>query len=304
MGIRRRGPPTPRRMTIRRARSRTNCRRSRPPPAPPRMMGSTPCSPGSTRRSPRPSARWQPVPQSRRRGRRGIPWSTMGLERGGAARRMARRARPNQRPAADARRRHRARRLGHDPAARAQALAGNLLAAALLRAREKARAHLPCLAIGLRAVPRERRRSGDPTVRLAARLDAVAAAAEAGLEDHDRWLTARDAAGAEVGRKEGEFQPAGADRIGAQPAAAVGGHDRPEARGDPARGAGLGRELGLREATVGGGIGRGNPVELRSTTFMVVKTSRWKSAGRPTTSTPSRGAGVGRGPGDDYHRPA
>ncbi len=68
---------------------------------------------------------------------------------------------------------------------------GHLLAAALLRERGKAGAHLPCMAIGLKAVPRERRRAADPQIRLGARLEPVAAAAETGLKDHDRWLTAR-----------------------------------------------------------------------------------------------------------------
>jgi hypothetical protein len=68
---------------------------------------------------------------------------------------------------------------------------GRLLAAGLLRERGKARAHLPCLHEGLKAIPRERRRPRDAASRLAVQLEAVAAAAEAGLKDHDRWLTAR-----------------------------------------------------------------------------------------------------------------
>jgi hypothetical protein len=68
---------------------------------------------------------------------------------------------------------------------------GRLLAAAILRDRGKTRAHLPCLAEGAKAVPRERRQSRDATPRLVAGLDAIAAAAEAGLKQHDRWLTAR-----------------------------------------------------------------------------------------------------------------
>lgn len=68
---------------------------------------------------------------------------------------------------------------------------GRLLAAALLRERGKSRAHLPCLHDGLKAIPRERRRPHDPVSRLAVQLEAIAAAAKAGLKDHDRWLTAR-----------------------------------------------------------------------------------------------------------------
>jgi hypothetical protein len=77
-----------------------------------------------------------------------------------------------------------------EPLRRAPGL-GRLLAAALLRERGKTRAHLSCLAEGAKAVPRERRRARDPSARLVAELEAVAAAAEEGLKQHDRWLLAR-----------------------------------------------------------------------------------------------------------------
>ncbi|MBC9883894.1 DUF1612 and helix-turn-helix domain-containing protein [Bradyrhizobium sp. INPA01-394B] len=77
-----------------------------------------------------------------------------------------------------------------EPLQRATGL-GRLLSAALLREREKARRHLPCLAEGAKAVPRERRRSRDASTRLVAELEAIAAAAEEGLKQHDRWLLAR-----------------------------------------------------------------------------------------------------------------
>ena len=77
-----------------------------------------------------------------------------------------------------------------EPLQRAPGL-GRLLAAAVLRERGKTRAHLPCLAEGARAVQRERRRSRDATTRLIAELEAIAAAAEEGLKQHDRWLLAR-----------------------------------------------------------------------------------------------------------------
>ena len=63
--------------------------------------------------------------------------------------------------------------------------------AASLRARRKARHHLPNLAAALRLVSPQRRRSPDRTTRLGAFLEAVAAMAEAGARDHERWLTAR-----------------------------------------------------------------------------------------------------------------
>ncbi len=77
-----------------------------------------------------------------------------------------------------------------EPLQRAPSL-GRLLAAALLRERGKAHAHLPCLAEGAKAVPRERRRHRDASVRLVAELEAITAAAEEGMKQHDRWLTAR-----------------------------------------------------------------------------------------------------------------
>ncbi|MGU3497040.1 RHE_PE00001 family protein [Xanthobacteraceae bacterium A53D] len=69
---------------------------------------------------------------------------------------------------------------------------GRLLGAALLRQRGKCRAHLPCLHGGLKALPRERHRPRERTHRLVMQLETMTAAAEAGLKDHDRWLTARD----------------------------------------------------------------------------------------------------------------
>lgn len=77
-----------------------------------------------------------------------------------------------------------------EPLQRAPGL-GRLLTAALLRERGKAHAHLPCLAEGAKAVPRERRRHRDASVRLVAELDAITAAADEGMKQHDRWLTAR-----------------------------------------------------------------------------------------------------------------
>ncbi len=68
---------------------------------------------------------------------------------------------------------------------------GRLLAASLLRERGKSRSHLPCLHEGLKAIPRERRRPRDASGRLVVQLEAIAAAATAGLKDHDRWLAAR-----------------------------------------------------------------------------------------------------------------
>jgi Protein of unknown function (DUF1612) len=78
-----------------------------------------------------------------------------------------------------------------DPPLERQAWLGPLLVSAMLRARRKTRAHLFCVNSALRLVRRERRRSPDQGVRLIAFLEAIAAGAEAGMKDHDRWLLAR-----------------------------------------------------------------------------------------------------------------
>ena len=68
---------------------------------------------------------------------------------------------------------------------------GRLLAASLLRARGKTKHHLPCLHDGLKAVPQARRRGRDSAERLIVELDAIRLAAEAGLQNHDRWANQR-----------------------------------------------------------------------------------------------------------------
>ena len=68
---------------------------------------------------------------------------------------------------------------------------GPLLAAAILRVRAKTRTHLVCLHVGLKSVRPDRRRAPDQPTRLVAFLDACAAAAAAGLKEHDRLILAR-----------------------------------------------------------------------------------------------------------------
>jgi hypothetical protein len=126
---------------------------------------------------------------------------------------------------------------------------GALLAAALLRGRGKAGAHLPCLCAGLRAVPRERRRAADPAIRLAARLEAIAAAAEAGLKDHGRWLTARTLLRRKlVGRRGNSSLPGLIDLVLSRPLVSA-GMIAGELKITPRAAQDLVRELGLREAT-------------------------------------------------------
>lgn len=100
---------------------------------------------------------------------------------------------------------------------------GPLLSAALLHARGKTRAHLACLHVGLRAIPREKRRSANEATRVMAGLGAIAAAAQAGLKDHDRWLAARTIMERKLaGRRTTSKLPALVDLILATPLASAG----------------------------------------------------------------------------------
>ena len=68
---------------------------------------------------------------------------------------------------------------------------GRLLAASILRARGKARVHLPSLHDGLKTLPLARRRGRDATERLIVELEAIRLGAEEGLKNHDRWANQR-----------------------------------------------------------------------------------------------------------------
>lgn len=95
---------------------------------------------------------------------------------------------------------------------------GTLLVAGLLRARGKARHHLPCLDLAMRTVPRDRRRARDATTRWHAFLEAVTLGAEQGLKDHDRWLLARGLLARKLtGRRKHSKLPALVDLVLARP---------------------------------------------------------------------------------------
>lgn len=95
---------------------------------------------------------------------------------------------------------------------------GLLLVADLLRSRGKARAHLPCLNVGLRAVSWEVRRQRDPEARLAADLAAIKAAGEWGLAECDRLAAARARLERRCRGKRGNSRlPALADLVVAKP---------------------------------------------------------------------------------------
>jgi hypothetical protein len=125
---------------------------------------------------------------------------------------------------------------------------GQLLAAALLIQRGKT-AHLPCLNIGLRVVPRERRRARDATMRLVALLEAIAAAAHVGLKHHDTWLTARNLLTRKLkGRRSTSRLPALIDYVMGRPIVSA-GMIASELRVTQRAAQDLVMELGLREAT-------------------------------------------------------
>ena len=135
-----------------------------------------------------------------------------------------------------------------EPLQRAPGL-GRLLAAALLADRGKARAHLPCLAEGAKAVPRERRRSRDASTRLVAELEAIAAAADEGLKQHDRWLLARTLLLRKLdGRRSTSRLPELIDYVISRPLVSAGMIAK-ELDITPRAAQNLVAELGLREAT-------------------------------------------------------
>lgn len=126
---------------------------------------------------------------------------------------------------------------------------GRLLAAALLRGRGKSRAHLPCLHEGLKAIPRERRRPRDQAGCLGVQLEAITAAAGAGLKDHDRWLTARTLLARKLdGRRSTSRLPALLDYVLTRPIVSA-GMIAEELKITPRAAQDLVTDLGLREAT-------------------------------------------------------
>lgn len=126
---------------------------------------------------------------------------------------------------------------------------GRLLAASALRDRGKTRWHLPCLHAGLKNIPRERRRPRDAAARLAVQVEAMTAAAEAGLKDHDRWLMTRNLLARKLdGRRATSKLPALLDYVLTRPIASA-GMIAAELKITPRAAQDLVAELGLREAT-------------------------------------------------------
>jgi Protein of unknown function (DUF1612)/HTH DNA binding domain len=126
---------------------------------------------------------------------------------------------------------------------------GALLVGAHLRAVEKTKAHLLCLSAGLRQVSRARRRAADRAGRLVAFLQAVEAAAETGMKDHDRWLLVRGQLERKLeGRRRNSHLGALIDLVMTHPIASAGIIAR-ELGVTPRAAQNLVAELGLREAT-------------------------------------------------------
>jgi Protein of unknown function (DUF1612)/HTH DNA binding domain len=136
-----------------------------------------------------------------------------------------------------------------NPPLERQAWLGALLVSATLRARRKTRAHLFCVNSALRCVRHEQRRSPDRAARLAAFLEAIAAGAEAGMKDHDRWLLARRSLEAKLAaRRSSSRLPALVDLILARPIASA-GMIAAKLGVSPRAAQTMVAELGLREMT-------------------------------------------------------
>ena len=154
--------------------------------------------------------------------------------------------------AADAGGGDRGRGLGRDRTAAAHALARPpARRRAVARRRGKTRWHLPCLHAGLKAIPRERRRAPprDAAAQLVVQLEAITAAAAAGLKDHDRWLNQRTLLARKLdGRRATSKLPALLDYVLTRPIVSA-GMIAAELGITPRAAQNLVAELGLREAT-------------------------------------------------------
>ena len=126
---------------------------------------------------------------------------------------------------------------------------GQVLVSDFLRSRGKVRSHLLAYAVGLREIPRERRRSLNRTTRLVAYLDAMSAAANSGLKEIDRLtLAKRQLERRAVGKRTTSSLPDAIDLLLSRPI--VSAHMIAKASKITPRGAlNLVGELGVRELT-------------------------------------------------------
>ncbi|MBO9422622.1 RHE_PE00001 family protein [Mesorhizobium sp. YIM 152430] len=126
---------------------------------------------------------------------------------------------------------------------------GQVLVSDFLRSRGKVRSHLLAYAVGLRDIPRERRRARDRTTRLIAYLDAMNAVAAAGMKDIDRLtLAKRQLERRAIGKRSTSSLPTAIDLLLSRPI--VSAHMVAKAAKVTPRGAlNLVSELGVREMT-------------------------------------------------------
>ncbi|WJS05572.1 RHE_PE00001 family protein [Roseibium aggregatum] len=126
---------------------------------------------------------------------------------------------------------------------------GQVLVSDFLRSRGKVQSHLLAFSVGLREMPRERRRARDRSTRLIAFLDALTAAASKGMKDIDRLtLSKRQLERRTVGKRSNSSLPAVIELILSRPI--VSAHMVAKAARITPRGAlNLVGELGVREMT-------------------------------------------------------
>ena len=126
---------------------------------------------------------------------------------------------------------------------------GQVLVSDFLRSRGKVQSHLLAFSVGLRAMPRERRRARGRKTRLSAFLEAMIAAAGAGMKELDRLTLAKHQRERRaVGRRSNSSLPAAIELILSRPI--VSAHMLAKAAGITPRGAlNLIGALGVREVT-------------------------------------------------------
>ena len=126
---------------------------------------------------------------------------------------------------------------------------GQVLVSDFLRSRGKVRSHLLTYSVGLREIPRERRRARDRTTRLVAYLDAMNVAAGIGIKEIDRLtLAKRQLERKTAGRRTTSSLPVAIELLLSRPI--VSAHMVAKAARITPRGAlNLVGELGVRELT-------------------------------------------------------
>lgn len=126
---------------------------------------------------------------------------------------------------------------------------GGQLVSAYLRSRNKVGSHLFAYNVGLKAIPRERRRARDRTTRLAAFLDAMSASADAGMKEVARLAQAREQMERRLrGRRSSSSLPVAIDLLLSRPIVSSAMIAK-TARVTPRAALNLIGELGVREIT-------------------------------------------------------